>query len=597
MAKKKTQRVSPAAANREAGWQQVATTPLLRQLAGGGPRADSSGDAMWARVEFGRYGAQILYNPDRLATPGQWAWVFAHALLHIGLNHSDPATSGALRRDMVHHAVSCVAVDRLLDALKVGTCPFPMPDLPAPDELALARAWRRDGIPPEFLGLGTAGPAPDIVGEVETVDSRAGQYHARALAVGLSDAVTKVVDRAAGVADDSAAKNAKKVWDVALGWFVSSFPLLGGLASGFRLVADAEICRANDIDVAAVDPTVAEIYVNPNAGLNQAEWRFVLAHEMLHAGLRHGQRAMGRDPYLWNVACDYVINGWLVEMHVGDLPEGLLFDLELSGLSAEAVYDRIANDVRRFRKLATLRGKALGDILGEPLPLPREALGGIDLDEFYRRALTTGLAYHDSSGRGLVPAGLVEEIRVIDQPPISWDVALARWFEAHVRSPEPVRSYSRPSRRQASTPGIPRPGRYFPTAATLECTFGVVLDTSGSMSGPLLGKALGAIAAYARAKDVPAARVVYCDAAPHDAGYLPVDDIAGVVTVTGRGGTVLQPAVRFLERAADFPADGPILIITDGQCDPLRVHRDHAYLIPAHAGLPFAPGGPVFRVV
>lgn len=28
--------------------------------------------------------------------------------------------------------------------------------------------------------------------------------------------------------------------------------------------------------------------------------------------------------------------------------------------------------------------------------------------------------------------------------------------------PEPVRSYARPARRQASTPDIPRAGRYFP---------------------------------------------------------------------------------------------------------------------------------------
>ena len=52
-----------------------------------------------------------------------------------------------------------------------------------------------------------------------------------------------------------------------------------------------------------------EIYVNPLAGLSETEWRFVLAHEMLHAALRHGDRVGARDPYLWNVAADYVING------------------------------------------------------------------------------------------------------------------------------------------------------------------------------------------------------------------------------------------------------------------------------------------------
>jgi predicted metal-dependent peptidase len=116
------------------------------------------------------------------------------------------------------------------------------------------------------------------------------------------------------------------------------------------------------------------------------------------------------------------------------------------------------------------------------------------------------------------------------------------------------------------------------------------------MDRALLGKALGAIASYSTARDVPAARVVFCDAAAYDAGYVPVDDIAGRVKVRGRGGTVLQPGVNLLERADDFPADGPILIITDGQCDVVRIRHEHAWLIPAGATLPFTPKGPVFRV-
>jgi predicted metal-dependent peptidase len=77
----------------------------------------------------------------------------------------------------------------------------------------------------------------------------------------------------------------------------------------------------------------------------------------------------------------------------------------------------------------------------------------------------------------------------------------------------------------------------------------VVLDTSGSMDRVLPGKALGAIASYSQARDVPAARVVYCDAAAYDAGYIPVEDIGGRVQVRGRGGTLLQPGVDLLERA------------------------------------------------
>jgi len=74
------------------------------------------------------------------------------------------------------------------------------------------------------------------------------------------------------------------------------------------------------------------------------------------------------------------------------------------------------------------------------------------------------------------------------------------------------------------------------------------------------------------------------------------EDVAGRVRIKGRGGTILQPGLDLLDAARDFPKDGPVLIITDGMCDILRVRREHAFLIPAGGGLPFPPRGPVFRV-
>lgn len=380
-----------------------------------------------------------------------------------------------------------------------------------------------------------------------------------------------------------------------MNWFVSSYPLLGGLAAGLTVVADAELARAQGIAIAAVSSAAGEIYINPLRTFTDDEWRFVLAHEMLHAALRHGERRGGRDPFLFNVAADYVVNGWLVQMRVGDMPEGLLYDPDLRDLSAEEVYDRIAVDLRRQRRLATLRGKGAGDILGEALP-HAEARPYTDLDEFYRRGLMQGFDLHQYGERGLLPAGLIEEIRALAHPPVPWDARLARWFDEYVPRPELLRSYARPARRQASTPDIPRAGRYFPPQETARCTFGVVLDTSGSMDSALLGKALGAIASYAEARDVPAARVVFCDAAPYDAGYLPPAEIAGRVRVRGRGGTELQPGIDLLQRADDFPPTAPVLVITDGWCDTLRIRREHAFLIPQGASLPFTPRGPVFRL-
>ncbi|MFE7859640.1 hypothetical protein [Streptomyces sp. NPDC057403] len=539
--------------------------------------------------------ADLHVHPHRLAEPAAWAWALAHAVLHLGFGHVPAAKGERVQPDRFDLAARCVVVNRFLLSFTVGETPEGLPvSYPDGDEEQLAARWRRDGLPPAYERCGTAGAEPDQLLLRWNGWYGAPPDHQLAFAAALTRTVSAAMDMAGGRRDSlDGAVAPRRPWQKALSWFVSSYPLLGGIAAGITLVADAELARAHGISVAAVNPEAGEIYVNPLRQLDDEEWRFVLAHEMLHAALRHGDRCGARDPYLFNIACDYVINGWLVEMQVGTMPEGLLHDPALAGLSAEEVYDRIAGDLRRMRRLATLRGKGVGDVLGAPLGPPGTQ---VDLDEFYRRGLGQGLDLHQRQERGCLPGGLVEEIRALSQPPLPWDAQLARWFDEFVPSPQPVRTYARPSRRQSSTPEIPRAGHYFPPEEIARCTFGVVLDTSGSMSNTLLGKALGAIASYAEARDVPAARVVFCDAAPHDAGYLPVTEIAGRVRVHGRGGTVLQPGIDLLHRADDFPPGAPVLVITDGWCDVLRVRREHAYLIPQGARLPFTARGPVFRV-
>ncbi|WP_330451345.1 MULTISPECIES: DUF2201 family putative metallopeptidase [unclassified Streptomyces] len=541
----------------------------------------------------------IHVHPTRRADPAEWAWVLAHCLLHLGFGHV-PASADEPRvqPDRFDLAARCTVVNRFLLTHPIGTPPAALPEsFPGGDEELLAARWRRDGIPVALEHCGTAGEHPDqVLTTWNAWNNAAVPDWETAFAHALTRSVSAAMDVAGGRRDrDTGELAPQRPWDRALNWFVSSYPLLGGLAAGLKIVADAEVARTHGIAIAAVSAVAGEIYINPLRGFTDEEWRFVLAHEMLHAALRHGERRGGRDPFLFNVAADYVVNDWLVQMRVGDMPEGLLYDPDLRGLSAEEVYDRIAHDLRRRRRLATLRGKGAGDILGEPLP-HAGTRPYTDLDEFYRRGLTQGFDLHQYGERGLLPAGLIQEIRALSHPPVPWDARLARWFDEYVPRPEPVRSYARPARRQASTPDIPRAGRYFPPQETARCTFGVVLDTSGSMNSTLLGKALGAIASYAEARDVPAARVVFCDAAPYDAGYLPPAEIAGRVRIRGRGGTELQPGVDLLQRADDFPPGAPVLVITDGWCDVLRIRREHAYLVPQGASLPFTPRGPVFRL-
>lgn len=208
-------------------------------------------------------------------------------------------------------------------------------------------------------------------------------------------------------------------------WFLTHYPLLGGMAAPFKVIEDYELCQKNQIYIVAVDPVRGEIYCNPTADFSTEEWRFVLAHEYLHAGLMHHNRCVGRDRYLWNVACDFCVNGWLVEMENGQMPlDGLLYDKGLAGMSTEAICDILIKEMRKYRKLGTFRGYGKGDILSHPLPQFGSLREAVSLDGFFRNCLREGLDFH-TGDRGYLPAGLVKEIRSLTTPSIPWEVELA----------------------------------------------------------------------------------------------------------------------------------------------------------------------------
>ncbi len=550
----------------------------------------------WAYVTSN---GEIFAHPKRRAAPEEWLHVFAHCLLHLGFGHFRERENAAAWQA----ACDCY-VAKFLGDMKLGRAPLEMQGAieMARDEETLYRRFCENGVPPGTLHLGALGPTrPDMVfvapSAYQSLYRAKPSDWSRLLGEGLADAVSDAVKVAAGVLPHlGATTTMRSAAQRAREWFVSSYPLLGALVTAFDIIEDQLFSHRKENSVAAVDIEGREIFMNPAAGLDEMECRFVMAHEILHAALRHDARRQGRDAFLWNVACDFAINGWLIEMGAGEMPRlGGLHDVELKGLSAEAIYDRIVTDMRRYRKLCTLRGVGASDILERGTPDWWNCPAGVTLDEWYRRALGQGLEFHQSHGRGLLPAGLIEEIRALAMPPVPWDVELARWFDQHFPPQDKVRSYARASRRQMATPDIARPAlvrdKELPTR-----TLGVVLDTSGSMDRRLLAQALGAIASYSVAREVPTARVVFCDAQAHDAGYMAPETIAERVQVRGRGGTVLQPGIDLLQDANDFPPDGPILIITDGYCDHVRVRREHAFLLPEGHSLPFVPRGPVFRL-
>lgn len=553
----------------------------------------------------------VYLNKDCDRQPKEWAYIIAHCMLHLSFGHFDAERMPGYWQQITEKQqkwvnqydpdlwnIACdIFIARFLADIKFGKSDIDASQFAvygsALNELKIYEHLVNNNTSVKFDTFGTAGEFPDMIGTDSPLTYRYGKNrYITEFAYALADSVRSVIDDAGNKPEGHSKR--KSVMQKAADWFINHYPLLGGLATGFKVIGTTGRSELNDIEIAAVDVTVGEIYVNPAAGLTLEEWEFVLAHEYLHAGLQHHARRNGRDPYLWNIACDFVINGWLHEMQIGIMPQnGLMYDETLNNQSAEEIYDTLTSNIRKNSKLGTFRGYGKGDIIDKGWTPDNNK--PTTLDDFCKSALRNGLEYHTSTGRGFIPAGLIEEIKALSMPPVPWDVELAKWFDTWFMPVEKHRTYARPSRRQSSTPDIPRPSWVRPELPEYSRTYAVIIDTSGSMSPEMIGKALGAAASYSVAKDVPLVRVVFCDAQAYDIGYIAPEDIAGRVMVKGRGGTILQPAVDLLENAKDLPKNAPILIITDAGIEhDLKVHHEHAFLIPEGARLPFRPRGEVF---
>lgn len=308
-----------------------------------------------------KYG-EILLNQDVSLSPKQWGYVIAHCKLHLAFGHFDKEKMPENCEKLLWNFACDIFVAKFLADIKFGEaiCPNPVDVLSGSlnDERKIytdlqerfsAEEERISNIYGTSIGL-------DMVGleNPNVYDKKKNQSNlfTTQFAYALSSAVTDTVGKAGGYIDNDRMSKGRE----AAKWFINHYPLLGSLASSFEIIEDYTLCVQEEIHIAGVNCSAGEIYLNPAANLRTEELKFVMAHEFLHAGLGHQERCKGRNLYLWNVACDYVINGWLYEMRIGKMPEGVLYDENLKNKSAEEIYDLILEDMRKYLKMDTLRG-------------------------------------------------------------------------------------------------------------------------------------------------------------------------------------------------------------------------------------------------
>ena len=285
------------------------------------------------------------------------------------------------------------------------------------------------------------------------------------------------------------------------------------------------------------------------AGLTPDERDGLIVHEVLHAALLHVTRCGGRDPVLWNIACDIVVNGMVVSDPRLKLPAGAVRDEKLEHLKVEEVYDivlRRKDTLSHHLGLVDLRP----DLGADAGPMNAERRQELEQrwSELTARAAMVGRL------RGTLHDRIERQIGRLLDPQVDWRTRLWQFL---VRTPDDFAGFDR---------RLVWNGLYLEQLEGESVTVDICVDTSGSVDQEQLSTFLGEVRGILNAYHRIEARLYYADARCH--GPYPLDKTdAAMPKPIGGGGTNFAP---FFESIAadghDTAGTNRVLVyLTDGE--------------------------------
>lgn len=293
---------------------------------------------------------------------------------------------------------------------------------------------------------------------------------------------------------------------------------------------------------------------------------FVLAHEVMHLLLGHFPRRGYRDPLLWNIAGDILINNMLYEhfyskgisLNLNEFCTAQKFDIELPNeATIEEVYDKL---FAKAKKVYKDFGEATGDMVEED---DGAKAGGVtlrpsseDSPEGEKEWAAAGLeAATRSIIAGNCPKFMERMVDGLNTSKIPWKDVLAYYLrQRFCRSRGNRHTFTPPNRRYlyqdiilTSRIGAKKPKLAFS------------IDTSGSMSPEDIAAGMSEMDAIRQLYKVDL-YLMECDYSVHKATW--VKPYEPIPSVTGGGGTSFTPVMQHLK---DNKIDVDVLVMfTDG---------------------------------
>ena len=326
------------------------------------------------------------------------------------------------------------------------------------------------------------------------------------------------------------------------------------------LMLFAEVRATNKIPTAATDGLV--LYFNEDFlfSLSSSEQNALMLHEVLHMALLHVSRRETRDPHIWNIAADIVVNDLIQRNTNFKLPKGAIIDNQFMDKSVEYIYEQLLKD-KTYKKYKLAIADIAMPMEGESQnPEAHIEIANLDEIEGYWRdkleVLKSNYSEDGSDTQGSLPGGILQEINSVLEPEVDWRHALWKFV----------------GKTPADFDDIDRrfiyKGLYLEGLLTESIELSVCIDTSGSISGALLDQFIGELQGILRSYPHVKCNLYWADTKAY--GPYELSKIEDLPSAKGFGGTSFVPFFNKLKKnpAQDFMNNNKVSIyFTDGYGD------------------------------
>ena len=271
----------------------------------------------------------------------------------------------------------------------------------------------------------------------------------------------------------------------------------------------------------------------------------VVLHEILHASLLHNVRRKNRNPRLWNIAADIVVNGMVLQESWARLPFEPVINRKLESLRVEDVYSVL------------LAEKSEEDLLvDEWMDVMDSPSGGntgdadrdVDLEAHWKQAWRQAQIVQHMTGTrlGTNLKRLLDELTV---PQVDWRTRLWQYL---VRTPADFGAWDR---------RFIHKGLYLENLEGEDLKVGVCVDTSGSITPGILEHFIAELESVLNSYPNVKAFLYFADAqlyGPHE-----VRKGHDIPEAKGGGGTSFVPFFEEIKNC-NQDDDSVLIYLTDG---------------------------------